>query len=58
MLGSAVHAAYKSAGHTVLGLAHSRPTDELRAVDLLDSAAVERTFADFGRPDCERLALV
>ncbi|KAF9807156.1 hypothetical protein IEO21_08356 [Rhodonia placenta] len=50
VLGSAIYAAYKSAGHTVLGLAHSRPTDELRQLDLLDSAEVERVFSEF-KPD-------
>lgn len=52
MLGSAVYAAFKSAGHTVLGLAHSRPTDELKKLDLLDKEQVQGTFAEF-RPDCE-----
>ncbi|KAH9940317.1 NAD(P)-binding protein [Amylocystis lapponica] len=51
VLGSAVYAAFKAAGHNVLGLAHSRSTNELKAVDLLDSAAVQQAFAQFGKPD-------
>ncbi|KAI0325166.1 NAD-P-binding protein [Cubamyces sp. BRFM 1775] len=47
VLGSAVYAAFKSAGHTVLGLAHSRPTDELKQLDLTDVAATERVFSEF-----------
>ncbi|TBU48036.1 NAD(P)-binding protein [Dichomitus squalens] len=50
VLGSAVYAAFKSAGHTVLGLAHSRPTDELKKLDLLDEDATESYFAEF-KPD-------
>ncbi|KAI0947777.1 hypothetical protein AcW1_009452 [Taiwanofungus camphoratus] len=50
VLGSAVYAAFKYAGHTVLGLAHSRPTDELKKLDLLDSAEVERVFSEY-KPD-------
>lgn len=52
VLGSAIYAAYKAAGHTVLGLANSRPTEELKKLDLLDSAAVEETFGEF-KPDCQ-----
>ena len=51
MLGAAVHAAFKSGGHTALGLAHSRPSAELRQLDLLDAPATEALFAEF-KPDC------
>ncbi|CCL99566.1 uncharacterized protein FIBRA_01584 [Fibroporia radiculosa] len=50
VLGSAIYDAYKSSGHDVLGLAHSRPTDELKKVDLLDLPKVEQTFTRF-KPD-------
>ncbi|KAH9933734.1 NAD(P)-binding protein [Fomitopsis serialis] len=50
ILGSAVYKAYKAAGHEVLGLANSRPTGELKKLDLLDSAEVERVFMGF-KPD-------
>ncbi|RPD75681.1 NAD(P)-binding protein [Lentinus tigrinus ALCF2SS1-7] len=50
VLGSAVYAAFKSAGHTVLGLAHSRATDELKQLNLLDASATESLFSDF-KPD-------
>jgi len=46
-LGTAVYSAYKSAGHTVLGLAHSRSTNELQKLDLLDQSAVESLFKEF-----------
>ncbi len=54
LLGSAVYDAFKksSANHTVLGLAHSRSTAELKKLDLLDYEATERTFSEF-KPDCE-----
>ncbi|KZT03733.1 NAD(P)-binding protein [Laetiporus sulphureus 93-53] len=47
VLGSAVYNAFKAAGHTVLGLAHSRPTEELKQLDLLNSAEVEKLFTEF-----------
>ncbi|KAI0760373.1 NAD(P)-binding protein [Fomes fomentarius] len=47
VLGSAVYGAFKSAGHTTLGLAHSRPTDELTQLNLLDANATERVFSEF-----------
>ncbi|KAI0093052.1 hypothetical protein BDY19DRAFT_882653, partial [Irpex rosettiformis] len=51
VLGTAVYNTFKAIpGNTVLGLAHSRSTDELRKLDLLDTAEVERAFADF-KPD-------
>ncbi|PCH35376.1 NAD(P)-binding protein [Wolfiporia cocos MD-104 SS10] len=50
VLGSAVYSAYRSSGHTVLGLAHSRPTDDLKQLDLLKSLEVEKQFAEF-KPD-------
>lgn len=56
MLGAAVHAAFKSGGHTALGLAHSRPSAELRQLDLLDAPATEALFAEF-KPDCTYFAL-
>lgn len=36
----------------MLGLAHSRSTDELKRLDLLDKAEVEKTLEEF-KPDCE-----
>lgn len=56
LLGSAVYEAFKKslAQHTVLGLAHSRSTDELKKLDLLDYEATERVFSEF-KPDCELL---
>ncbi|GBE83859.1 Methionine adenosyltransferase 2 subunit beta [Sparassis crispa] len=50
VLGAAVYAAFKSAENTVLGLAHSRPGEEFRQLDLLDAPSVERVFAEF-KPD-------
>ncbi|TFK92338.1 NAD(P)-binding protein [Polyporus arcularius HHB13444] len=50
VLGSAVYAAFRSAGHTALGLARSRSTDELKKLDLLDASATETLFSDF-KPD-------
>ncbi|KAI0355979.1 NAD-P-binding protein [Trametes cingulata] len=47
VLGSAVYAAYKSAGHTVLGLAYSHPKDDLKPLDLTDASATQTVFADF-----------
>lgn len=52
ILGTAVYDAFKSAGHAVLGLAHSRPTPELKSLDLLDGGATEKVFTEF-KPDCE-----
>lgn len=40
-----MYAAFKSAGHTVLGLAHSRATDELKKLDLTDYAQTESLFS-------------
>lgn len=51
VLGTAVYDAFSTSGHEVLGLAHSRPKGDLVKLDLLDNAAVERTFGDF-KPDC------
>ena len=51
MLGTAVYNAFKTAGSDVLGLAHSRPTAELKALDLLDATATQSLFADF-KPEC------
>ncbi|KAI0690892.1 NAD(P)-binding protein [Cytidiella melzeri] len=51
VLGSAVYSAFKAApSNTVLGLAHSRSTDELKRIDLLNIADVERAFEEF-KPD-------
>ncbi|KAJ2987530.1 hypothetical protein NUW54_g9399 [Trametes sanguinea] len=50
VLGTAVYAAFKSAGHDVLGLAYSHPRDELKQLDLTDAAATERVFSEF-KPD-------
>ncbi|PIL23318.1 hypothetical protein GSI_14629 [Ganoderma sinense ZZ0214-1] len=50
VLGSAVYAAFKSAGNVTLGLANSRSTDELTKLDVLDAEATERIFTEF-KPD-------
>ncbi|KAI1794474.1 NAD(P)-binding protein [Ganoderma leucocontextum] len=47
VLGSAVYAAFKSAGITTLGFANSRPTDELKQLDLVDAEATEHIFTEF-----------
>ncbi|TDL22786.1 NAD(P)-binding protein [Rickenella mellea] len=47
VLGSAVFKAFKSEGHDVLGLAHSRSTEELKKLDLIDEAAVRSEFSAF-----------
>lgn len=53
VLGTAVYSAFKtSPQNEVLGLAHSRPRDELEVLDLLDKGQVERVFGEF-KPDCE-----
>lgn len=52
ILGTAVYGAFKSAGHTVLGLARSRPTEELQSLDLLEADATEKVFAEF-KPGCK-----
>ena len=54
VLGGAVYNAFKAAGNPVLGLAHTRATKELVALDLLDFAAVDGAFADF-EPDSASL---
>ncbi|EPS95126.1 NAD-binding protein [Fomitopsis schrenkii] len=50
VLGSAVYKAYKAAGHDVAGWANTRPTEELKKVDLLNTAEVEQAVVDF-KPD-------
>ncbi|KLO19305.1 NAD(P)-binding protein [Schizopora paradoxa] len=50
VLGTAVYDAFKAAGHTVLGLARSRPTAELQSLDLLDVDATTKAFQEF-KPD-------
>ncbi|KAL5480996.1 hypothetical protein ACEPAI_9937 [Sanghuangporus weigelae] len=50
VLGGAVYAAFKDSGHYVLGLAHSRSTNELVKLNLLDKNAVERLFEEY-KPD-------
>lgn len=53
VLGSAVYAAFKaSQDNVVLGLAHSRPKDDLKVVDLLNEYDTEALIGDF-KPDCE-----
>ena len=52
MLGTAIYAAFKAAGHTVLGLANSRAGGELQKVDLLDNEQIDATLKDF-HADCE-----
>lgn len=51
ILGTAVYDAFKSAGHIVFGLARSRPTPELKSLDLLDADATKEVFLEFN-PDC------
>ncbi|KDQ58675.1 hypothetical protein JAAARDRAFT_206541 [Jaapia argillacea MUCL 33604] len=50
VLGSAVFAAFLEGGHTVLGLANSRPTGDLKKFDLCDKPEVEKVFKEF-KPD-------
>ena len=52
VLGTVVYSAFKNSGYHTLGLAHSRSTNELVKLDLLDKDAVDRTFEEF-KPDCE-----
>ena len=52
VLGTAVYSSFKNSGYHTLGLAHSRSTNELVKLDLLDKDAVERTFEEF-KPDRE-----
>lgn len=51
VLGTAVYDAFKSAGHETLGLAFSRPTGELKKVDLLNQGEADEVFVWF-KPDC------
>ncbi|BGO94059.1 hypothetical protein NBRC10512_003692 [Rhodotorula toruloides] len=51
LLGRAVFAAFKDAGHHVTGTAYSRASGDLVKLDLQDEKAVEQFFADF-KPDC------
>ncbi|KAL4071413.1 hypothetical protein V8B97DRAFT_1963269 [Scleroderma yunnanense] len=50
VLGSAVLSAFRTAGHTVLGLAHSRATGDLKKVDLTDVKQTGRLLKEF-KPD-------
>ncbi|KZW03564.1 NAD(P)-binding protein [Exidia glandulosa HHB12029] len=50
VLGTAVLAAFKSHGHEAIGLAHSRASGELKALDLLDRSATEQFIAEI-KPD-------
>jgi S-adenosylmethionine synthetase len=51
VLGTAIYNAFKkSPNYKVKGLAHSRPTDELSALDLTDEAEVEELILSF-KPD-------
>ncbi|TFY63329.1 hypothetical protein EVG20_g6358 [Dentipellis fragilis] len=52
VLGSAIYAAFKQApeGHTVLGLAHSRASGNLKALDLLKADEVDALVREF-KPD-------
>lgn len=56
MLGTAVYAAFKAAGHTVLGLANTRATDDLKKVDLLNQEEIDATLKDF-HADCEPVVI-
>ena len=44
--------AYKTAGHDVIALAHSRATGELKKLDLTNFADTD-SFFEIARPDCE-----
>lgn len=57
VLGTAVYDAFKSAGHDTLGLAFSRPSGELKKVDLLNQGETEEVFVWF-KPDCASCAVV
>ncbi|KAI0035799.1 NAD-P-binding protein [Vararia minispora EC-137] len=52
VLGSSIYDAFASAqaGHTVLGLARSRASNNLRSIDLLDRAQTDATLREF-KPD-------
>lgn len=52
VLGSQVFNAFAQANHDVLGLAHSRASEKLRQLDLMDSTETESVFKDF-KPDCK-----
>lgn len=56
VLGTAVYAAFKAAGHTVLGLANTRATDDLKKVDLLNQEEIDATLKDF-HADCEPVVI-
>ena len=47
-----MYKSYKAAGHDVAGWANTRPSGELKKVDLLNPSEVEHAVADF-KPDCE-----
>jgi len=47
VLGAAVYKAFTRAGYQVKGLAHSRPTSELEAIDLIDVSQVENLISTF-----------
>ncbi|PFH49932.1 hypothetical protein AMATHDRAFT_62246 [Amanita thiersii Skay4041] len=47
VLGSAVHKAFRSTGHEVLSLSHSRKGNGLVQLDLTNSTEVEKTFENF-----------
>lgn len=51
VLGTQVLDAFAQANHDVLGLAHSRVSEKLKQLDLMDSAETEKVFRDF-KPDC------
>jgi hypothetical protein len=57
VLGTAVYNAFSRAGNSVVGLAHTRPKGDLRALDLLNKSAVEELVQQ-EKPNCELLPVV
>lgn len=56
VLGSAVYSAFKEAGHEVLGLARTRPSNDLVKLDLLNYPETKATFSEF-KPECKAVSL-
>ena len=57
VLGTAVYDAFKAAGYDTLGLAHSRPTGDLKTLDLLDTEATEELLTVF-KPSCTMFPII
>jgi len=56
VLGTAVYDAFSRAGRSVIGLAHTRPKGDLRAIDLLNRDAVE-ALVQHEKPNCKSLVV-